>query len=127
MGFDQRHKHAQGLILADGLPGFSRRETMLVALVVRFSAKGTPDGAELGSLARADDPKRLPVLAGVLRLAEQLDRTRSRRVAAVTVVADRDEVVVRTQHDGSAEVELRAARRGADLLAAALGRPVNTV
>ena len=63
--YDNRHKHARYLILDEGLPGFTREDMVTVAQIVRYIPKGTPE---------ADT--RVELLAGVLRIAEQLERTR---------------------------------------------------
>lgn len=127
LGFDERHKHARHLILSDGLPGFSRRETALIALAVRYSAKGTPSAAELGPMAADGDDERLSLVAGVLRLAERLDRTRGGRVDGVEVSLAGDELLLDVRSAGGAEVERWSTATGSALLASALGRRVCVV
>src|SRR5207244_8284191 len=81
--YDDHHKHSRYLILNAGLPGFTPREVELIALVARYHRKGTPDVGEMGGLARKGDDVRLSVLAGTVRLAEQLERSRDGSVRAV--------------------------------------------
>jgi exopolyphosphatase/guanosine-5'-triphosphate,3'-diphosphate pyrophosphatase len=114
VGFDQRHKHARYLILNDGLPGF-RREAMLdVAEIVRYVPKGTPD---------ADT--RVELLAGILRIAEQLERSRAGDVEGLAVREDDDEVVIAATIRPGASVGVWAAAHATELLADALGRSVH--
>jgi exopolyphosphatase/guanosine-5'-triphosphate,3'-diphosphate pyrophosphatase len=123
--YDDHHKHSRYLILNAGLPGFTPREVELVALVARYHRKGTPDTGELGSLARKGDDRRLGVLAGALRLAEQLERSRDGSVRAVHVEASDGDVVLRADASGDASaVAIWSARRNADLLESAIGRTV---
>jgi exopolyphosphatase/guanosine-5'-triphosphate,3'-diphosphate pyrophosphatase len=122
--YDDHHKHSRYLILSAGLPGFTPRELMLVALVARYHRKGDPDPSELGSIARKGDDARLSLLAGVLRLAEQLERSRDGQVRSVRVGSQNGRVLLAADAAGDPTVPLWAARRNAGLLAEALGRDV---
>jgi exopolyphosphatase/guanosine-5'-triphosphate,3'-diphosphate pyrophosphatase len=121
--YDDHHKHSRYLILNGGLPGFTPREVELIALVARYHRKGTPDAGELGALARKGDDRRLAVLAGSLRLAEQLERSRDGAVRDLRVDARDGKVAIEADAAGDASaVALWSARRNADLLASAIGR-----
>jgi exopolyphosphatase/guanosine-5'-triphosphate,3'-diphosphate pyrophosphatase len=124
--YDDHHRHSHYLILHAGLPGFSPRELELVALIARYHRKGTPDADELGALARKGDGGRLALLSGVIRLAEQLERSRDQAVGSVTVAEDDGRVsidaVARAGADPS--VAVWAAQRATPLLAEAVGAPV---
>lgn len=113
IAFDNRHKHARYLILDEGLPGFARDDMHAVAQIVRYIPKGTPE---------ADT--RVELLSGVLRVAEQLERTRACDVDGVTVGAEKAGVRIAVDADPGATVALWAAAHGSDLLAGALGRDV---
>ena len=110
IAFDNRHKHARYLILDEGLPGFAREDMHAVAQIVRYIPKGTPE---------ADT--RIELLAGVLRVAEQLERTRAQDVDGVSVRTGKDGVEVLVDAQPGATVGLWAAAHGTDLLAGALG------
>lgn len=116
VGFDDRHKHARYLIITEGLPGFTRQDMNDVAQIVRYIPKGTPE---------ADT--RVELLAGVLRIAEQLERTRAGDVEGVAVRAEGDTVEIAVDLRPGATVGLWAAAQGTDLLAGALGREVVVV
>ena len=122
--YDDHHKHSHYLILSAGLPGFTPRELLLVALVARWHRKGDPDASELGSIARDDDAHRLDLLAGIVRMAEQLERSRDGVIRSVSVEAAGDGVRLRAHATGDATVPVWAAKRNADLLEHALGREV---
>ena len=124
--YDDHHRHSHYLILSAGLPGFSPREVVLIGLIARYHRKGDPDPSELGDLAEKGDGERLRLLCGLIRLAEQLERSRDRSVKAVRVAAADGGVALEAETDprGDATVAIWAARRNADLLAEALGRPV---
>jgi exopolyphosphatase / guanosine-5'-triphosphate,3'-diphosphate pyrophosphatase len=122
--YDDHHKHSRYLILNARLPGFTPRELYLIALIARFHRKGDPDVSELGKLARKDDQRRLTLLAGTIRLAEQLERSRDQSVRAVTVSSEDGEVSIDPDAPAEASVAIWSARRHADVLEQALERTV---
>ena len=123
--YDDHHKHSRYLILNAGLPGFTPREVELIALVARYHRKGTPDVGELGKFARKGDDRRLSVLAGTVRLAEQLERSRDGSVRRVDLRAENGRVVVSPEASARAAVAIWSARRNSDLLADAIDRQVD--
>jgi exopolyphosphatase/guanosine-5'-triphosphate,3'-diphosphate pyrophosphatase len=127
--YDDHHRHSHYLILNTGLPGMTPRELVLVALISRYHRKGDPDASELGDLALEGDDDLVRLLAGMIRLAEQLERSRDQSVESLAVAADGDRVTITpriaTGASGDASVAIWSARRNADLLAAALGRDVD--
>jgi len=126
VNYDDHHRHSHYLTLNAGLPGFSPRELVLIGLIARYHRKGAPDASELGDLAEPGDDHRLQLLCGVIRLAEQLERSRDRAITDVRVSANGKTVSLEPRADPSrdATVPIWAARRNADLLSEALGRPV---
>lgn len=126
VNYDDHHRHSYYLILNAGLPGFSPRELILIGLVTRYHRKGDPDASELGDLAQPGDDERLRVLSGVIRLAEQLERSRDQAITDVYVSARDGAVALEATTDPSldATVPIWAARRNAGLLAEAVGRDV---
>ena len=126
VNYDDHHRHSHYLTLNAGLPGFTPRELILIGLIARYHRKGEPDASELGDLAEPGDGPRLQLLCGVIRLAEQLERSRDGAIADVQVSANGDTVSLRadTHPSRDATVPIWAARRNADLLSGALGRDV---
>ena len=122
--YDDHHKHSRYLILNARLPGFTPRELYLIALIARYHRKGDPDASELGKLARKDDERRLELLAGTIRLAEQFERSRDQSVRAVSVSADNGDVRIDPDAPADASVAIWSARRNADVLERALDRTV---
>jgi exopolyphosphatase/guanosine-5'-triphosphate,3'-diphosphate pyrophosphatase len=124
--YDDHHRHSYYLTLNAGLPGFTPRELVLIGLIARYHRKGEPDASDLGDLAEKGDEDRLRLLCGVIRLAEQFERSRDLAIRDVRVAADGGTVRLEadTDPDRDATVPIWAARRNADLLAEALGREV---
>jgi exopolyphosphatase / guanosine-5'-triphosphate,3'-diphosphate pyrophosphatase len=96
--YDDHHKHSRYLILNAGLPGFSPRETVLVGQIARYHRKGNPGLGPYAALARDGDDDLVARCSTVLRLAEELERSRDQAV---------DRVDVRLS-DERAELELHA-------------------
>jgi exopolyphosphatase/guanosine-5'-triphosphate,3'-diphosphate pyrophosphatase len=113
VAYDNRHKHARYLILDEGLPGFTRGDMQTVAQIVRYIPKGTPE---------ADT--RVELLAGLLRVAEQLERTRTPDINGVVVRVEDGAVAILVDAGPDAGVGLWAAAHSTELLAGALGRGV---
>ena len=129
--YDDHHRHSHYLIQSTGLPGFDPRELELIALVARWHRKGDPDASALGDLERKGDEERLNVLCGVIRLAEQLERSRDRSVASVELDSGNGRILLRPVTSGEPgsdpSVAIWAAQRNADVLAKAIDRPVEVV
>ena len=122
--YDDHHKHSQYLIMNAGLPGFTPRELGLIALIARYHRKGEPDVSELGSLARKSDERRLALLSGVIRLAEQLERSRDSAVGSVRLSAVNGRVELEPVTNSEASVAIWSAQQNSDLLARAIDRKV---
>ncbi|HWI09134.1 MAG TPA: Ppx/GppA phosphatase family protein [Solirubrobacteraceae bacterium] len=120
--YDDHHKHSRYLILNAGLPGFTPREVALVAQAARYHRKGTPEFGELSPLAQDGDGERLNRMALLLRLAEDLERSRDQSVRAAHVVPGDGTIRLELEADGAAAVERWAAQREVDLFERAFGR-----
>jgi exopolyphosphatase/guanosine-5'-triphosphate,3'-diphosphate pyrophosphatase len=120
--YDDHHRHSRYLVISAGLPGWSPRELLLIGLIVHYHRKGDPDASALGSLARKGDARRVALLAGIIRLAEQLERSRDQSVRSVRVADANGAVRLEAMGTGDITVALWAARRSADLLGRAVDR-----
>ncbi len=131
IGYDDHHRHSRYLIESTGLPGFDPRELELVALIARWHRKGEPDPSALGDLERKGDADRLMLLAGVIRLAEQLERSRDMSVVGVELEDRESCVILRALTGGDApsdtSVAIWSAQGSSDLLATAIDKPVEVV
>ena len=124
--YEDHHRHSHYLILNAGLPGFGPRELVLIGLIARYHRRGQPDASELGSLAQDGDDERLRLLCAIIRLAEQLERSRDGAIRRVSVSAANGTVTLAADTDPTLEttVPIWAARRNAALLADVLEREV---
>jgi exopolyphosphatase/guanosine-5'-triphosphate,3'-diphosphate pyrophosphatase len=120
--YDDHHKHSRYLILNAGLPGFSPREAALVGQAARYHRKGTPALGEFAPLARAGDAELLDRIAVMVRLAEQLERSRDQSVRAVDVNVRDGVVELHLRADEDVTIARWAAERQADVFRAAFGK-----
>ena len=117
--YDDHHKHSRYLILNGGLPGFSPVETAIIAQAARYHRKGMPASGPLGALFGEGDAERLDRLAALLRLAEDLERSRDQLVHRTSLELDDGTVELRLIADGESAVPRWAAGRERDLFARA--------
>ncbi len=78
--YDDHHKHSRYLILNGSLPGYSPTEVAIIAQAARYHRKGMPDPGPLAALFGPGDIARLDRCAVLLRLAEDLERSRDQLV-----------------------------------------------
>lgn len=126
IGFERHEHHSSYLIRNGGLRGFTDQEIELIALVARYHRKSSPKPRHRDMAGLAPRDRRVVrVLAGILRIAEGLERGHARIVRSVRceITPARLRVVARTNGDG--ELEAWAARRKSSLLARALERSVD--
>jgi exopolyphosphatase/guanosine-5'-triphosphate,3'-diphosphate pyrophosphatase len=110
------HKHSQMLISNRGLPGYSPRETALIALLTRYHRKGKPGVASFESLMQKGDDLLLSRLAAMLRLAEFLERGRNANVDDVNAFWDDNNLRLTVVADEYPAVELWEAEKNAAAL-----------
>jgi exopolyphosphatase/guanosine-5'-triphosphate,3'-diphosphate pyrophosphatase len=126
--YDDHHRHSHYLILNSGLPGYSPWELEMIAAIARWHRKGEPDAGVLGALERKGDAARLRVLCGIIRLAEQFERSRDRVVAGIALEQHNGAVTLRARTNGSdPSVAIWSAQRNSGLLAEAIGEQVEVV
>lgn len=114
------HKHGMYLVMNRSLPGYSHREQTIIGLLVRYHRRGNPKDEGLGTALDAQDVGKVRAMAGLLRLAEYLERGKAQRVKELRCRHE-DGLVIDAVADGDVMVEVREANAHSDLLAAVLG------
>jgi exopolyphosphatase/guanosine-5'-triphosphate,3'-diphosphate pyrophosphatase len=120
--YDDHHKHSRYLILNGGLPGFTPVETAIIAQSARYHRKGMPVPGPMAALFGEGDLGRLDRCAVLLRLAEDLERSRDQLVRRTSIALCGDEVELRLISDGESAVPRWAAGRERELFARAFHR-----
>ncbi len=123
--YDDHHKHSRYLILSGGLAGFSPLETAIVAQAARYHRKGMPAPGPMVALFGAGDGERLDRLAALLRLAEDLERSRDQLVRRTSLELSDGTVELRLIADGESAVPRWAAGRERELFARAFHRELS--
>jgi exopolyphosphatase/guanosine-5'-triphosphate,3'-diphosphate pyrophosphatase len=117
--YDDHHKHSRYLILNGALPGFAPVETAIIAQAARYHRKGMPVPGPMAALFDEGDAERLDRCATLLRLAEDLERSRDQLVRSTSIALSGDEVQLRLIADGESAVPRWAAGRERELFARA--------
>jgi exopolyphosphatase / guanosine-5'-triphosphate,3'-diphosphate pyrophosphatase len=120
--YDDHHKHSRYLILNAGLPGYTPIEVAIIAQAARYHRKGLPEPGPLAPLFGEGDAQRLDRCAVLLRLAEDLERSRDQAVRATSLALRDGEVELHLIADGRPVVPRWAASREAELFARAFSR-----
>jgi exopolyphosphatase/guanosine-5'-triphosphate,3'-diphosphate pyrophosphatase len=119
--YDDHHKHSRYLILNAGLPGFSARETALVAQLARYHRRGSPSLGPFEALGEKGDADLLRRGAALLRLSEQLERARDQAVHGAALTVDDGHVDLRLSADEDVTLARWMAERQTDLFERAFG------
>jgi exopolyphosphatase/guanosine-5'-triphosphate,3'-diphosphate pyrophosphatase len=124
-GQQRHHKTALRLIMGAAELPLERREREIVALIARYHRKALPrdDHKYYANLTRADK-QTVRVLAGILRIADGLDRTHGALVQSVHCAVSERRIHIEARAPSSAHAEVAAAQRKANLLEDVWGRPV---
>ncbi len=118
----KHHKHAYHLIMHGELAGFSAREVELIANLARYHRRAFPKKSHENFARLEPDEQRLVrQLAGILRVADGLDRTHTQAVSAVRCDVSGQRARLEVQAAKSPRVELWDAERKADLFQKAFG------
>lgn len=123
--FRRHHKHGYALITHADLSPLSRRQVELIANIVRYHRRARPSArhACFGRLS-VDDQHLVTDLAGILRIADGLDRLQSQNVRDVDVNVHKRHVQFTVQAASDPGVNLQFAARKADVFRRRFGKSV---
>ena len=123
ISYPDRHRHTEYLVRNGGLRGFDPREVEMMALVGRYHRRGVPRKKNLAFAALArPDREAVRMMAGLLRLADALDRSNEQRVESIECQTRDADVVVRIRSDADVDLEQWAGETVADLFRQVYGR-----
>ena len=116
IGHSGHHKHSLYLIKNGDLEGFSLNELELIANIARYHRKSPPKKSHSDYTALAPaDRETVWKLAGILRIADGLDRGHYDNVLSLHTIARRDTISIQITTKADAELELWAARHKTDM------------
>lgn len=116
INYDKHHKHGYHLIINSDLHGYTSRELEVIANIARYHRRKPPAGAHpnFARLAPADR-ELVRRLAGILRIADGLDRTHTERVSAVELAIGGGRALLRLHADRESETDAWGAAQKSDL------------
>jgi len=125
-GKEDHHKHSRDFILSLNIQGFSREDIRLCAQVARYHRKAHPDPLRHRGLQETTVQFRetLDWLAGMLRIADGLDRGRRSIVRDVRCRIMADRVVIELIADRPCGLEHCGGARKSVLLRKKIGLPL---
>lgn len=119
------HKHALYLIARSELPGFTAREMFIVGSIARYHRKAPPSPLhqEFAQLSLADR-QRVRLLAGLLRVADALDKEHRQKIQDIVVVRKGNGVQIRASGADDLLLETWALKKKDDLFREVFGLEV---
>jgi exopolyphosphatase/guanosine-5'-triphosphate,3'-diphosphate pyrophosphatase len=123
------HKHSYYVVSNSDMPGFTDRERILIASLCRYHRKALPNPLHSLYLALSPEERNaLMMMIPILRLADNLDRSREQRIQGVDCrLRDGGAVVLQVRASGDIDLEQWAAERAGDVFQQIYHRPVSVV
>ena len=117
----KHHRHSEYMIRNGDLRGFDPTEIDLLASLARYHRQGKPRRKHAVFAALPPAARRsVKILAGILRVADSLDRSHHQRVRSISVFKRGGSMTLRCRSEGNVDLEFWGARRRAALLEEAL-------
>jgi exopolyphosphatase/guanosine-5'-triphosphate,3'-diphosphate pyrophosphatase len=110
------------------MPGFTERERLLIAGLCRYHRKTLPNAAHhpYQSLS-AEERRMLLMMIPILRLADNLDRSRDERIQGVECRLRDGEVVLQVRSRGDIDLEQWGAERAGEVFQQVYNRPIAVI
>jgi exopolyphosphatase/guanosine-5'-triphosphate,3'-diphosphate pyrophosphatase len=122
------HKHSYYVVSNSDMPGFTERERLLIAGLCRYHRKTLPNAAHhpYQSLS-AEERRMLLMMIPILRLADNLDRSRDERIQGVECRLRDGEVVLQVRSRGDIDLEQWGAERAGEVFQQVYNRPIAVI
>ncbi|MBN1928957.1 MAG: Ppx/GppA family phosphatase [Chlorobiaceae bacterium] len=119
------HKHSQYIIMNGDLRGFAPAEIDIIGNVARYHRKQPPtERHPLYSQLKPSHRRAVDVLAGILRVANGLERGHRQNVQSITVHDEPKRIVLEILARNEPDIELWAAEGHKEWLEEVVGKPV---
>lgn len=117
---DQHHKHSYYLISHCDMPGFTKDESEIIANIARYHRKSFPKKKHLNfNKLNKEKKNTVKILAGILRIAEGIDRRQLKVVKNIKVAHSNKDIsitLIPNSKDIFPDIELWGANRRKSLL-----------
>lgn len=123
------HKHSYYVVAHSDMAGFTDRERIMVAALCRYHRKSLPNPMHSLYLSLSPEERNmLLMMIPVLRLADNLDRSREQRIKGVDCrLRDGGAVVLQVRAAGDIDLEQWAAERAGEVFQQIYHRPISVV
>ena len=122
----KHHKHALYIIRNSTLRGFREEEIEIIANVARYHRRSTPKKRHLQYWKLAPTVrKRIKKLAGILRVADGLDRSHYQNVQELNLEINDKELLFKIEVQSDPQLEIWGAQRKAHLLREVTGKKIS--
>jgi exopolyphosphatase / guanosine-5'-triphosphate,3'-diphosphate pyrophosphatase len=123
------HKHSHYVVANSDMAGFTDRERLMIAALCRYHRKSLPNPLHSVYLALSPEERAaLLMMIPILRLADNLDRSRDQRISGVDCrLRDGGAVVLQVRASGDIDLEQWAAERAGDVFQQLYSRPISVV
>lgn len=119
------HKHGQYLVLNSGLSGFSHDELIILGNIVRYHRKSMPTRDHFHFKVLEQRHRNLVrLLAGILRIADNLDRGHRNLIRGLSVKISKDIMEIVLDASELVDIEIQAANNMKRLLEEVLERTI---
>ncbi|TVP49647.1 MAG: Ppx/GppA family phosphatase [Mongoliibacter sp.] len=128
VNFQDYHKHSKYLIMQGGMRGFNNAEILILANLARYHRKSGPKKRHK-SFKKLNSKNRRIVkgLAGMLRIAVALDKTKNQWVENVYCLPEENKLTIRIFGEGNMDLEIWEAQRFSDTLAKFLDMKIEVI
>ncbi|MCF8241494.1 MAG: Ppx/GppA family phosphatase [Melioribacteraceae bacterium] len=113
----QHHKHSSYIIMHGELLGFNENEKLIIANVARYHRKSHPKSRHNDFNRLSDQSKDIvKKISAILRIADALDRTHSKKVKDISLVKSDDKILLELDVEGEIpEIEIWSFERRKEL------------
>lgn len=119
------HKHGQYLVLNSGLTGFSHDELIILGNIVRYHRKSFPTRDHFHFKVLEQRHRNLVrLLAGILRIADNLDRGHRNLIRGLRLNISKDTVEIVLDANDVVDIEIQSAKNMKGLLEEVLERTI---
>ncbi|MBF0586549.1 Ppx/GppA family phosphatase [Prosthecochloris sp. N3] len=120
------HKHSQYIIINGELRGFTPVEISMIACVARYHRKSPPsEKHELYASLKSKSRRAVDVMAGILRIANGLDRGHRCNILAVEAGIDNGTITLGLKARQEPDIEIWAAERMKSWLETVTGKTIS--
>jgi exopolyphosphatase/guanosine-5'-triphosphate,3'-diphosphate pyrophosphatase len=122
------HKHSYYVVSNSDMPGFTDRERFLIAALCRYHRKALPNPVHgIHQALTTEERKALLLMIPILRLADNLNRSRNHRIQGVDCRLRDGDVELKVRANGDIDLEQWAAERAGEVFQQIYNRRVSVV